>query len=100
MAELLSQEDIGSRLAELDGWSGDTTGITRTATLPSFPAAIAVVDRVAEVAEQMDHHPDMDIRWRKLTFVCVTHSAGGVTTLDIDLARHIDEIVAATADGS
>ena len=43
----------------------------------------------------MDHHPDIDIRWRKVTFTCSTHSAGGVTSKDIDLARRIDEIIAA-----
>ena len=66
--------------------------------LPSFMGAIAVVDRVAEVAEAMDHHPDIDIRWRTLTFACATHSAGGVTAKDIELARRIDEIVAAAAE--
>jgi 4a-hydroxytetrahydrobiopterin dehydratase len=96
MADLLSTADIDMRLAELDGWSGDSGGITRTAKLPSFPAAIGVVDRVAAVAEEMDHHPDIDIRWRTLTFVCSTHSAGGVTMKDINLARRIDEIVAAS----
>ena len=97
MAELLSTADIAAHLAELDGWSGDTGGITRTAKLPTFLDAIAVVDQVAAAAEERDHHPDIDIRWRTLTFVCSTHSAGGVTIKDIDLARRIDEIVAAVA---
>ncbi len=97
MAELLSTSDIASHLAELDGWSGDSGGITRSAKLPSFMGAIGVVDRVAAVAEEMDHHPDIDIRWRTLTFVCSTHSAGGVTTKDIELARRINEIVAAAS---
>jgi 4a-hydroxytetrahydrobiopterin dehydratase len=96
MAELLSMEGVAAGLADLDGWTGDTTGITRTAKLPTFLAAIGVVDLVAAVAEEMDHHPDMDIRWRTLTFACVTHSAGGVTTLDLELARRIDEIVASS----
>jgi 4a-hydroxytetrahydrobiopterin dehydratase len=47
------------------------------------------------VAEELDHHPDIDIRWRNLTFACATHSAGGVTARDIELAGRIDEIVAA-----
>ena len=97
MADLLSTADINTHLAELDGWSGDTGGITRTAKLPTFVAAIGVVDRVATVAEEMDHHPDIDVRWRTLTFVCATHSAGGVTIKDIDLARRIDEILASTS---
>jgi 4a-hydroxytetrahydrobiopterin dehydratase len=94
MAELLDPGAVRAALADLDGWDGDPGAITRTAQLPSFPAAIAVVDRVAEVAEEMDHHPDIDIRWRTLTFRCSTHSAGGVTGKDVALARRIDAIVA------
>ncbi|MBQ0901741.1 4a-hydroxytetrahydrobiopterin dehydratase [Micromonospora sp. U21] len=93
MADLLTAEAVRDDLGGLTGWSGDGTGITRTVELPSFPAAIAVVDRVAGAAEELDHHPDIDIRWRTLTFHCVTHSAGGVTHRDIDLARRIDEII-------
>lgn len=93
MAKLLDDDEIRAGLAALDGWTGDSREITRTAKLPSFPDAIAVVDRVAVVAEQMDHHPDIDIRWRTLVFHCATHSAGGVTDRDLDLARRIDEIV-------
>jgi 4a-hydroxytetrahydrobiopterin dehydratase len=96
MAELLSADEVAAGIAGLDGWSGDTSGITRTAALPTFLDAIAVVDRVAAVAEAADHHPDIDIRWRNLTFTCATHSAGGVTAADLDLARRIDEIVAAS----
>ena len=54
-----------------------------------------MIDQVAVVAEEMDHHPDIDLRWRTLTFHCTTHSAGGVTGRDLDLAARIDEIVAA-----
>ena len=99
MPDPLTDDQLGTALSGLDGWTGDAEGIRRTAELPSFPAAIAVVDRVAEVAEGMDHHPDIDIRWRTLTFVCVTHSAGGVTDADITLAGRIDEIVRAAQDG-
>jgi 4a-hydroxytetrahydrobiopterin dehydratase len=81
-------------LDELPEWDGDGTQITRTVQLGSFMDAIAVVDRVAVVAEEMDHHPDIDIRWRTLTFRCSTHSAGKVTDRDFALARRIDEIVA------
>jgi 4a-hydroxytetrahydrobiopterin dehydratase len=94
MAQVLTVEELADRLAALDGWSGDPQAITRTVALPTFMGAIAVVDRVAAVAEELDHHPDIDIRWRKLTFACSTHSAGGVTGKDLDLARRIDEILA------
>jgi 4a-hydroxytetrahydrobiopterin dehydratase len=99
MADPLTTDEIDGALSGLDGWSGDQTGIHRTAELPSFPAAIGVVDRVAAVAEELDHHPDIDIRWRTLTFGCVTHSAGGVTAMDITLAGRIDEIVRAAQAG-
>jgi 4a-hydroxytetrahydrobiopterin dehydratase len=97
MSELLDQAAIDSALAKLDGWSGGPGGITRTAELSSFPAAIAVVDRVAEAAEAADHHPDIDIRWRTVTFRLSTHSAGGVTAKDIDLAKEIDELASSLA---
>ncbi|WP_406041298.1 MULTISPECIES: 4a-hydroxytetrahydrobiopterin dehydratase [unclassified Micromonospora] len=93
MADLLTAEAVRDELGGLADWSGDPTGISRTVELGSFPAAIAVVDRVAAVAEELDHHPDIDIRWRTLTFRCVTHSAGGVTHRDVALARRIDDIV-------
>jgi 4a-hydroxytetrahydrobiopterin dehydratase len=95
MAELLDPEELRSALTTRPGWSGDASTITRTVTFPSFPEAIAAVDRVAVVAEELDHHPDMDIRWRDVTFHCATHSAGGVTGSDLDLAARIDEIVTA-----
>jgi 4a-hydroxytetrahydrobiopterin dehydratase len=95
MTELLDQAAIDAALAKLDGWSGGPDGITRTVELSSFPAAIAAVDRVAEAAEAADHHPDIDIRWRTLTFTLATHSAGGVTGKDVDMAGRIDDIVRA-----
>jgi 4a-hydroxytetrahydrobiopterin dehydratase len=93
MAELLDADGVARGLSGLDGWQGDPTAIRRTVTLPSFMAAVRVVDRVAQVAEELDHHPDIDIRWRTLTFSCATHSAGGVTDRDVALAGRIDEIV-------
>jgi 4a-hydroxytetrahydrobiopterin dehydratase len=93
MAELLDADALSAALVTLDGWSGDTRGLARTAELASFPAAIAAVRRVADVAEELDHHPDIDIRWRTVTFRLSTHSAGGVTQRDIDLARRIDGLL-------
>ncbi|GAA3385910.1 4a-hydroxytetrahydrobiopterin dehydratase [Cryptosporangium minutisporangium] len=94
MADMtLSADEITAGLTELPEWSGDTSGIRRTVEAASFPAAIALVDRIAVVAEQRDHHPDIDIRWRKVTFALVTHSAGGVTAKDLQLAAEIDACV-------
>lgn len=93
MAEVLNAEAVRTELAALDGWAGDPATISRTVEAASFAAAIQLVDRVAAVAEELDHHPDIDIRWRTVTFRCATHSVGGVTSRDIDLARRIDELV-------
>jgi 4a-hydroxytetrahydrobiopterin dehydratase len=94
MAQLLTSEALKDALGALPGWDGDTDGIRRTVTAPDFPTGIKIVDAVAEVAEEIDHHPDINIRWRKVTFALRTHSAGGVTEKDIDLAARIDVIVA------
>ena len=94
MADLLDDAAISAALDDLPGWERDGDALVRTAKLPSFPAAITVVDRVAEIAEERNHHPDIDIRWRTLLFRCSTHSAGGITALDIDLAHAISEQVA------
>jgi len=97
MTELLTDDQVTAELAGLTGWSRDGDEIVRTAELPSFPAAIAVVDRVATIAEARDHHPDIDIRWRTLTFRCSTHSAGGLTAKDIDLASEINAVLDAAS---
>jgi 4a-hydroxytetrahydrobiopterin dehydratase len=98
MPSLLDDDEITAALGDLPGWEREDGALVRTAELPSFPAAIAVVDRVAAIAEERDHHPDIDIRWRTLTFRCSTHSAGGITRLDVDLAASISqEIDAANA---
>jgi 4a-hydroxytetrahydrobiopterin dehydratase len=99
MAQLLDDDAIRDALDELPGWEREGGALVRTASLPSFPAAIAVVDRVAETAEARDHHPDIDIRWRTLTFRCSTHSVGGITELDVALAASISEEIDAGSAG-
>lgn len=94
MAELLSDTEIDAALTNLPHWRRDGDALTRTVASATFPAAIALVDRVSEAAESMNHHPDMDIRWRKVTYSLSTHSAGGITTSDLALARRIDELAA------
>ena len=74
-------------------WANTGDSLTRAVTCPSFMEAIDLVGRVALVAEEMDHHPDMDIRWRTVTFVLSTHSSGTLTELDYTLARKIDALV-------
>jgi 4a-hydroxytetrahydrobiopterin dehydratase len=92
---LLEQKEISPLLADHPQWSGGAEHLTRVFTAEDFPAAITVVDKVAVIAEEMNHHPDIDIRWRTLRFRLSTHSAGGVTELDLTLARRIEEVLAA-----
>lgn len=93
MAELLTDEQIGAALGGLPEWRRDGDAITRTAQLAGFSEAIAVVNRVAEVAENANHHPDIDIRYNKLTFNCATHYLGGLTELDTQMAGEIDRVL-------
>ena len=92
MTHVLSSDELATALTELPEWSGDTEGISRTVVAPTFIAGIELVDAVAAAAEAADHHPDIDIRWRAVTFHLSTHSAGGVTDRDLALARKIDEL--------
>jgi 4a-hydroxytetrahydrobiopterin dehydratase len=93
MSALLGDDAIQQGLAGLSGWERDGQTLVRTVELDDFPQAIQVVDRVAVLAEQANHHPDIDIRWRTLTFRCSTHSEGGITQADLDLAGAIDASV-------
>ncbi len=89
---LLSEVQIRDRLDELNGWGLEGDTIRKTYTLDSFPEAVAFVNRVAEMAQQADHHPDIDIRYDRVGLALSTHSQGGLTDLDFDLARKIDAV--------
>jgi 4a-hydroxytetrahydrobiopterin dehydratase len=91
MASRLSDIEIQRALGARIGWSRRGNALTRTFEFPTFTAAIAFVNRIAEVAEKMDHHPDVDIRYTKVTCSLSTHSAGGITTRDFALAQQIDD---------
>jgi 4a-hydroxytetrahydrobiopterin dehydratase len=86
----LPDESIDQRLAALPGWSRESDEIVKTYELPSFPDAIAFVTRVADLAEQADHHPDLDIRYRNVRVALSTHSEGGITDKDFALAAEIE----------
>ena len=100
MAELLDDVSVQAWLQTHEEWTQSSVEITRTVDCPSFPAAITLVTRVADEAERRDHHPDIDIRWRTLRFTLSTHSAGGLTQLDLDLADEIDRLATASEDGA
>ncbi len=90
MPPLVTDSEIQSFLGQNKNWSENGSVLTSEITAPSFLAAIDLVDSVAVIAERLDHHPDIDIRWKKVIFVLSTHSAGGITALDFELADAID----------
>ena len=92
MNRVLERSEIERELEALPGWAFTDQMLKRDVDAPDFPTAIRIVDSIAAVAEEMDHHPDIDIRWCTLRFALSTHSAGGVTSLDFDLAQHISRI--------
>jgi 4a-hydroxytetrahydrobiopterin dehydratase len=79
-------------LTSVPGWKQQGDTIVRTFQFKDFPAAIQFVDAVAMLAEQAWHHPDIDIRWNKVTLTLSTHDAGGLTEKDFDLARKFDRL--------
>jgi len=89
---LLDDQDIRSRLDDLKGWTREGDAIRKTFTLDSFPEAIAFVNRIADVSQNVDHHPDIDIRFDRVSCTLSTHSEGGLTDKDFDLARKLDVI--------
>ena len=93
MTHLLTQTEIEQELAALTGWTQKDNEITRTFTLPSFPAALAFASAVGHLAERADHHPDILIQYRKVTLTLSTHSAGGLTEKDFDLATEINTLL-------
>ena len=90
---VLTDEQVDAALPDLDGWKRAGGALRRSIKFGSFLDGIDAVRRVAEHAERKDHHPDIDIRWRTVTFALVTHSAGGITQNDVDMAHDIDGIV-------
>lgn len=90
---VLSAEQVDAAAAALDGWERADGALRRSVKFPSFLEGIDAVRSVAEHAETQDHHPDIDIRWRTVTFALVTHSEGGITDKDVAMAADIDRIV-------
>ena len=94
MASRLSDLEIQRALGTLPGWSRRADVLTKTFTWPTFEQGIAFVTRVAKAADAMDHHPDIDIRYTKVTGALSSHDAGGITERDLELARQIEQVAA------
>jgi 4a-hydroxytetrahydrobiopterin dehydratase len=91
--DTLNQEQIEAALGELEDWGFQGEALTRTFRFADFVHAIGFVEHLAEVAEERQHHPDIDIRYNKVTLHLSTHSAGGVTMRDVELAEAIERLV-------
>jgi 4a-hydroxytetrahydrobiopterin dehydratase len=96
----LTDDEISRGLQGLAGWERSGDAIVRTVRFSSFLEGIRFIDRVAELAEAADHHPDIDIRYRNVQFALVTHDEGGLTEKDLSLARVINQSLAALKQGT
>lgn len=89
---VLSDDEIQSRLANLDGWSHEDGALRKTFKFKDFAASVDFVVRITPPAEEMNHHPDVAISWSKVSLALSTHSEGGITMNDFELASRIDPL--------
>jgi 4a-hydroxytetrahydrobiopterin dehydratase len=90
--EVLDPATVDAALADGMSWTREGAELVKVHTGRAFADALAYVNAVGALAEQMDHHPDIDIRWNRVTLRLSTHSAGGITGLDLELGRRIDAL--------
>lgn len=89
---LLPEPEIAKRLQGVPAWTRQGARIERTWTFTGFAEALAFINRVGELAEKADHHPDIENSWNRVTLRLTTHDRGGLTALDFDLAKAIDDL--------
>ena len=92
MPRLLNDSEVSARLARLKGWKREGQFITKSFAFETFMDGMRFLDRTAEVAEKQEHHPDIHVRYTEVTLSIQTHSEGGLTERDFDLAKAIDGI--------
>jgi 4a-hydroxytetrahydrobiopterin dehydratase len=92
MAELLERHEVEQRVDELDGWDLEGEAIVKQFKRGDFSGAVALVRAIEPVANESDHHPDLAISWETVTVMITTHSAGGLTAADFELAARIDAL--------
>jgi 4a-hydroxytetrahydrobiopterin dehydratase len=90
VADLLGDDAISDRLGGLEGWSREGDAISKTFENGDFVGSVRFVDAVVEPAEDMGHHPDLEISWDKVKVSITNHAAGGLTEADFELAGRID----------
>jgi 4a-hydroxytetrahydrobiopterin dehydratase len=91
MSRLSTDEEISQLLDSLPGWRREGDALVASYDAPDFPSAVQLIVQAGDEAEQMGHHPDVDLRWKVTHWRLSTHSAGGVTQLDIELAQRISQ---------
>jgi 4a-hydroxytetrahydrobiopterin dehydratase len=89
----LTSSEINTAMAEVPDWKKKGSTIHRTFEFKNFPAAVKFVNAVAKPAEKANHHPDIDIRWNKVTLALTTHDQGGLTKKDFDMAMTCDQLI-------
>ena len=89
---LLSEDEIETRLQGMDGWQRSGDALRRELKFEGFTGSVDFVNRLTPVAEGMNHHPDLAISWDTVTVTLSTHSQGGITESDFELARKLDEL--------
>ena len=92
MATLIAQSQLEEMMKRIPEWEADRKAIERTFEFDDFDQAIDFVNEVAEIASEEEHHPDIDIRFNKVRVALSTHSEGGVTNLDLQMAAKIDNL--------
>jgi len=100
MSRLLADEEITTALGDLPGWRRDGQSLVAAYDAPDFPTAVQLIVEAGDEAEQLGHHPDVDLRWKVTHWRLSTHSAGGLTQLDIDLAHRISQAAARLGAGA
>jgi len=89
---LLSEEEIGAKLGELSGWERKDEAIAKDFSCGDFVGSVKFVDGLVGPAEEMGHHPDLEISWDTVTVTISTHSEGGLTAADFELAAKVDAL--------
>ena len=89
---LLSQDEAQRRAAALDGWELKNAALSKNVKCGDFAGSVELVNRIAAVAEEMNHHPDLEVSWDTVKITITTHSEGGLTASDFELAARVDAL--------
>ncbi|HEX2161749.1 MAG TPA: 4a-hydroxytetrahydrobiopterin dehydratase [Thermoleophilaceae bacterium] len=92
MADLLERDEVAQRVEELDGWDLEGEAIVKQFKRGDFSGAVGLLNAIEPVANELNHHPDVSISWETVTVMITTHSAGGLTAADFELAARIDAL--------